>query len=100
MHQRRSRHHGFKAASNRFYLRQFRHFMSQKAGLWMSGMARGGKSHGLGADMRRTASPRASAPRRSPAAMADVEMAPAAGLKRKDEDTKVLSPSNGARRPK
>jgi hypothetical protein len=28
--------------------------------------------------------------------MADVEMAPAAGLKRKDEDTKVLSPSNGA----
>jgi hypothetical protein len=28
--------------------------------------------------------------------MADVEMAPAAGLKRKDEDTKVLAPSNGA----
>jgi hypothetical protein len=29
--------------------------------------------------------------------MADVEMAPAAGLKRKEEDlTKVLAPSNGA----
>jgi len=28
--------------------------------------------------------------------MADVEMSPAAGLKRKEEDTKVLSPSNGA----
>ena len=38
------RHHGFKAASNRFYLRQFRHFMSQKAGLWIGGMAQTCKS--------------------------------------------------------